>query len=101
MKHLHCHVISQDFNSNYLKSKKHFNSFTTPFFISLGKVINDLSTSGAIKGHPTEEMLKEQMKCHHVGCRTSLRIMPLVREHTQSCQAPQPNDKELESTAIE
>lgn len=30
---LHIHVILQDFNSNRMKHKKHYNSFTTPFFI--------------------------------------------------------------------
>jgi len=30
---LHMHVISQDFNSASLKTKKHWNSFTTEYFI--------------------------------------------------------------------
>lgn len=30
---LHLHVISKDFDSEFLKTKKHFNSFTTDFFI--------------------------------------------------------------------
>jgi len=30
---LHMHVISQDFNSPCLKTKKHWNSFTTEYFI--------------------------------------------------------------------
>lgn len=30
---LHIHVILQDFNSNRMKHKKHYNSFTTPFFV--------------------------------------------------------------------
>lgn len=29
---LHMHVISQDFKSECLKTKKHWNSFTTDFF---------------------------------------------------------------------
>ena len=31
--HVHLHVISQDFNSPCLKTKKHWNSFTTEYFI--------------------------------------------------------------------
>ena len=31
--HLHMHVISQDFNSPCLKTKKHWNSFTTSYFV--------------------------------------------------------------------
>ncbi|BFZ06136.1 hypothetical protein BsWGS_09174 [Bradybaena similaris] len=33
MSHLHMHVISQDFNSPFLKTKKHWNSFTTQYFV--------------------------------------------------------------------
>lgn len=36
--HVHLHVISQDFDSPCLKNKKHWNSFTTDYFIeSQGK----------------------------------------------------------------
>lgn len=36
--HVHLHVISQDFDSPCLKNKKHWNSFTTGYFIeSQGK----------------------------------------------------------------
>ncbi|TWW59643.1 Aprataxin, partial [Takifugu flavidus] len=38
MSHVHLHVISQDFDSPCLKNKKHWNSFTTDYFIeSQGK----------------------------------------------------------------
>lgn len=30
---LHMHVISQDFSSPFLKTKKHWNSFTTDYFV--------------------------------------------------------------------
>lgn len=33
MQRLHLHVISTDFNSPCLKTKYHWNSFTTPFFL--------------------------------------------------------------------
>ncbi|XP_060773253.1 aprataxin isoform X2 [Neoarius graeffei] len=33
MSHVHLHVISQDFDSPCLKNKKHWNSFTTDYFI--------------------------------------------------------------------
>lgn len=32
MQRLHLHVVSKDFNSDYLKTKKHWNSFNTEFF---------------------------------------------------------------------
>lgn len=34
MQQLHLHVISTDFNSPSLKTKKHWNSFNTAFFVS-------------------------------------------------------------------
>lgn len=33
MKQVHLHVISTDFDSPYLKNKKHWNSFNTEFFV--------------------------------------------------------------------
>lgn len=33
MLHLHMHIISDDFCSDSLKNKKHYNSYTTEFFI--------------------------------------------------------------------
>jgi aprataxin len=35
MHHLHIHVISRDMHSPCMKHKKHYNSFTTPFFVGL------------------------------------------------------------------
>lgn len=41
MSYLHMHVISTDMNSTCLKTKKHWNSFTTDFFIkSEGNTLN-------------------------------------------------------------
>lgn len=40
MHRLHLHVISRDFQSVCMKTKKHWNSFNTPFFLSSkGKLI--------------------------------------------------------------
>ena len=35
MNHLHIHIISEDRHGECLKHKKHYNSFTTPFFVRL------------------------------------------------------------------
>jgi len=35
MNHLHIHVISRDMRSPFLRHRKHYNSFTTPFFAEL------------------------------------------------------------------
>ena len=39
MDHLHLHVISSDFVSSCLKTKKHWNSFNTKHFLSLSGMI--------------------------------------------------------------
>jgi aprataxin len=35
MAHLHVHIISRDMHSERAKHRKHYNSFTTPFFVPL------------------------------------------------------------------
>jgi aprataxin len=35
MNHLHIHIISRDMHSPCLRHRKHYNSFNTPFFVSL------------------------------------------------------------------
>ena len=35
MHHLHVHIISRDMHSPCVRHKKHYNSFTTPFFVGL------------------------------------------------------------------
>lgn len=54
MQRLHLHVISTDFNSPCLKTKYHWNSFTTPFFLhSAGKYICIFLTENIQKIHVT------------------------------------------------
>ena len=49
MTRLHLHVISQDFDSPCLKNKKHWNSFTTEFFLSHQDVVSQLETNGKVR----------------------------------------------------
>ena len=48
MVRLHMHVISDDFDSVCLKNKKHWNSFTTEFFVPSEKILKDLEEQGSI-----------------------------------------------------
>lgn len=43
------HVISQDFISPSLKNKKHWNSFTTEFFIDVEEIERILEKQGEVK----------------------------------------------------
>lgn len=48
MNRLHLHVISKDHDSSYLRHRKHYNSFTTPFFVPVDKVLADLRSFGRV-----------------------------------------------------
>jgi aprataxin len=82
MTRLHLHVISQDFDSPRLKHKKHWNSFTTRFFLDAEDVIAMLRESGKIeldiKG-VYEPLLKTPLQCH--VCKVKLQSMPKLKDH--------------------
>lgn len=83
MSHVHLHVISQDFNSPCLKNKKHWNSFTTDYFMESHDVIQMLETNGRVTvKEGTSELLKLPLRCHM--CRTELPTIPALKEHLKS-----------------
>ena len=49
MNQVHMHIISRDFISSALKTKKHWNSFTTEFFLKPSFIIDQLETVGSVK----------------------------------------------------
>ncbi|XP_015250444.1 PREDICTED: aprataxin [Cyprinodon variegatus] len=83
MSQIHLHVISQDFDSPCLKNKKHWNSFTTEYFIDSHDVIQMLETSGKVSVKDgTSELLKLSLCCH--VCRKELPTIPSLKEHLKS-----------------
>ncbi|XP_070779087.1 aprataxin isoform X2 [Enoplosus armatus] len=83
MSHVHLHVISQDFDSACLKHKKHWNSFTTDYFIESHDVTHMLETNGRITvKEGTSELLKLPLRCHM--CRKELPTIPALKEHLKS-----------------
>ncbi|XP_051940996.1 aprataxin isoform X1 [Hippocampus zosterae] len=83
MSHVHLHVISQDFDSPYLKNKKHWNSFTTDYFIESQDVIHMLETDGKVTvKEGTSELLKLPLRCHL--CRKELPTIPALKQHLKS-----------------
>jgi aprataxin len=97
---LHLHLMSNDLESPCLKTKRHWNSFTTSFFIDSSKVENDLlsghhsiasktdtgtGTDTGIAAWLTsmEDLLKEDMRCPH--CGVILKNIPTVKQHQQTC----------------
>ena len=77
----------QDYDSAALKNKKHWNSFTTPFFIELADVIAQLQNKSRldIDVSQAESMLKQDLNCH--VCRTTMRNLPLLKAHISTCKA--------------
>ncbi|XP_062864739.1 aprataxin isoform X6 [Trichomycterus rosablanca] len=80
MSHVHLHVISQDFDSPCLKNKKHWNSFTTRYFIDSDEVITMLERDGRVSvKEGTSELLKLPLRCH--VCHEEQATIPKLKEH--------------------
>ncbi|KAG8096390.1 hypothetical protein GUJ93_ZPchr0013g36375, partial [Zizania palustris] len=68
MRQLHLHIISQDFNSTRLKNKKHWNSFTTAFFLDSVDVIEEIDNRGTAaissdeKGRTQEKLASRMLR---------------------------------------
>ncbi|KAI5087846.1 aprataxin isoform X1 [Silurus meridionalis] len=83
MSHVHLHVISQDFDSPCLKNKKHWNSFTTDYFINSQDVIAMLERDGRVSVKDgAGELLKLPLRCH--VCREEQTTMPKLKEHIRT-----------------
>ena len=65
MNHLHVHVMSVDRYSERLKHRKHYNSFSTPFFVDLGDFP---LADDDVRRHPGREgYLKWDFVCWRCG----------------------------------
>lgn len=65
MNHLHIHVISKDRVSDCLKHRKHYNSFSTPFFVPLDDFPLDEQD---VRRHPGQQgYLKSNFICWKCG----------------------------------
>ena len=90
---LHLHLISDDFNSESLKNKKHWNSFATEFFVSPSKVEemlrgrSDDDMSAPLSDvmetvEEREEVLKCPLRCH--ACTFQAKNIPILKQHLLS-----------------
>jgi aprataxin len=80
MNHLHIHVMSVDRYSDSLKHRKHYNSFSTPFFIE----VNDFPLAeNDPRRHPGREgYLKRDYKCWRCGADFGNRFTKL-KDHLE------------------
>jgi len=88
---LHIHIISTDLESDKLKSRKHFNSFATSFFVPIdlmetwvreGDVGRELDKPGY-----WQEMIDGAMVCPI--CGSSKKTISKMKEHHKICQIAQ------------
>ncbi|CAG8738832.1 1284_t:CDS:2, partial [Acaulospora morrowiae] len=84
MRQLHIHVISQDFISPSLKNKKHWNSFTTPFFKEVDEIENLLNAKGEIKFDKNyyESLLSMPLSCHLCN-EEDIKNIPTLKRHLE------------------
>lgn len=90
MAQLHLHIISTDFDSQCLKHKKHWNSFTSSFFLHLDDVMMQLQGPQGrllVDAAAAEQLLKQPLQCHRCGC--AQKTMPQLKGHIQQCQGRQ------------
>ncbi|XP_071798361.1 aprataxin-like [Asterias amurensis] len=81
MSHLHLHAISQDFDSPSLKTKKHWNSFTSAYFVDSKEVIDQLEKEGKVdtSSKNPDALLKLPLRCH--VCKLELGNIPKLKAH--------------------
>ncbi|CAG0924429.1 unnamed protein product [Notodromas monacha] len=85
MSQVHLHVISDDFVSACLKTKKHFNSFVTEFFRSTEDVMKELESTGKVKLLSSDEakaFMDTLLQCNQ--CSFVAKNIPLLKSHLES-----------------
>ncbi|EDS31274.1 FHA-HIT [Culex quinquefasciatus] len=89
MHRLHLHVISQDFVSDRLRYKEHFNSFVTEFFMpfesTLTGIVLELQDKGRIERRSQElieHLLRLPLACNQ--CAFPCSTLPQLKKHLES-----------------
>ena len=73
-------VIEQDFDSVGLKTKRHWNSFTTDFFLPVENVLADLKEFGQVeKKDELAACIDLRLACHKCDFKT--KNMPELKKH--------------------
>lgn len=85
MAQVHMHVISQDFDSPCLKTKRHWNSFNTDYFVPSNTVLNLLKEQGSCSSvqitneRRKREILSRDLQCNQ--CHFKPKNMPDLKMH--------------------
>ena len=85
---LHLHLVSSDFDSACLKHKKHWNSFTTAFFVPPDDVLRDVRNSGRVSVDKDRmaALLRAPLRCCRRGCNVAIATMPALKRHIATCK---------------
>jgi aprataxin len=64
--------------------KKHWNSFTSEYFLDASDVIDNLQANGSVRIDTTrmEKLLASELKCHK--CSNNFKTMPQLKQHLLS-----------------
>ncbi|KAK4526122.1 hypothetical protein GAYE_SCF20G4035 [Galdieria yellowstonensis] len=85
---LHMHIISTDFVSPFLKTRKHWNSFHTDFFLPASYVLEELKAGRRLVPAKDREkyvnLLKRPLLCHR--CKESFQNMKALKQHVSECR---------------
>ncbi|CAH2039519.1 unnamed protein product, partial [Iphiclides podalirius] len=85
MQRLHMHIISKDMVSPCLKTKVHWNSFTTTFFKPYENVLKELKEKGCItkiENDIHKNLMSTPLKCNQ--CNYVPKNMPQLKDHLVS-----------------
>ncbi|KNC56373.1 aprataxin [Thecamonas trahens ATCC 50062] len=87
---VHLHVISRDYDSVSLKNKKHWNSFTSRFFVPASDMVARFEAGLGWRLSESEKaeyraLLKAPLACHLCGQES--RNMPQLKAHIRACGA--------------
>ena len=81
MRRLHLHIVSQDFDSPRMRTKHHWNTFNTDYFMDSPKVIERLESHGRINLDEKhyEALLRHPMKCN--WCSETFEDITMLKSH--------------------
>ena len=100
MRPLHLHAISTDYDSPALRTKKHWNSFTTRFFVDAAPLAariyacaSDADVRALVQSMfgdaaAASALLSTPLRCHR--CGAPMRNMPTLKSHIITCTYPLP-----------
>lgn len=87
MANLHVHLMTRDFNSEKMKRKQHYNSFTTEFFVKFDELPLE-NGDKRLNAHAIEQVVKtSDMKCVYCGKNFKNKFVELKKHLTMEFES--------------